>query len=114
MVEHTAVIDGAAEVAASPDQVNGAQAGMAYSDVRSRILSAGFTPLPRSDPSSCDPDEHIQCKLPETESCSQGQEFCNYLFRRANQDLRVLGKGDVGDDPAAQAVEAIMIRHTAS
>lgn len=103
-----------AEVDATPDQVNGAKTGMVYSDARIHILGAGFTPVPRSSSSDCDPDEHLQCNLPEAASCSQGQEFCNYLFRRANEDLRVLGKGGVSSDPAAQTVDAIMIRHTGS
>jgi hypothetical protein len=74
-----------------PAMVGGAKPGMKYGEVRSRLLRAGFKPVPRAKDEFCGYND--QCSLPETEACAgTGEANCTYRFSKGNHRLQVTGR----------------------
>jgi hypothetical protein len=87
--------------------INGARAGMVYSDVRRRLLAAGFKPEVRPKGQFCGYSTH--CKLPETDACSgTGRDQCSYNFVKGGTRIYVLGVDGVENRPESQTVTAIL------
>lgn len=79
--------------------------GESYTSIRTKMLSAGWTPFHSPDADSCS-DGDVRCKdRPEMEACAgTGMANCRFLWKK---DGRTLAIGTVGEDTAFDNSEAI-------
>ncbi|RIV91193.1 hypothetical protein D2V17_03390 [Aurantiacibacter xanthus] len=96
-----------------PSEIGGAREGMAYSEVRRRIISAGYRPVPRPEGQFC--GYAPSCSLPETDACAgAGTGQCSYYFEKAGQRIEVLGEGEEEGQPQGQTVYALLFTNYGS
>jgi len=97
--------------AEAPGQVpaaaaGGARVGMPYSEVRRRLLAAGYQPVVRPKDEFCGYAD--ECKLPETEACAgAGTGQCSYRFRKGRTAIQVSGINGREGQSLSQTVNAI-------
>lgn len=79
--------------------------GESYTSIRTKMLSAGWTPFRSPDADSCS-DGDVRCKdRPEMEACAgTGMANCRFLWKK---DGRTLAIATVGEDTAFDNSEAI-------